>query len=79
MTLAAGLAALILVTLHRLDGGVMLVNPRHITSLHSAARHGQNKVLHSEAHCAVSMSDGKIVAVLESCIEVKRLLEGADR
>lgn len=80
MTAFAGLlAGLCLITLHRLDSGVVLVNPRHITSLHSAARDGQNKVLHSDAHCAVRMSDGKLVAVIESCAAVKSLLECDDR
>lgn len=67
--------ALSLVALHRLDGGVVLVNPRNVTSLHNPRPPGANSLLSREGHCAIWMSDGRLVSVLEPCAEVQRMLE----
>ena len=74
------LVAAALVLLHRVDGGEVLINPDQITSVH--ARPGgasSNKHLAEQAHCALWLTDGKMVAVLEACPRVRQLLEGARR
>ena len=68
------LLAAALVLLHRVDGGAVLINPDQVTSLH--ARSGaSNKHLTEQAQCAIWLSDGKLVSVVESCPQVQRLLE----
>lgn len=68
------LAASLLVLLHRADGGVVLINPAQVTSLHAAAG-PKNKVWTGEARCVIGMTDGKLVAVLEHCDTVRKMLE----
>lgn len=68
--------ALLLIMLHRLDGGEVAINPSQITSLHTAAT-SQNKVVNPDAHCVIGLTDGKLVSVRETCLEVRRLLKGA--
>jgi len=70
------LLAAALVMLHRVDGGEVLINPDQVTSVH--ARSGgtdKNRHLTNEAHCALWLTDGKLVSVMESCDRVRQLLE----
>lgn len=66
------LVALHLIVLHRSDGGDVTINADQITSLRDPVRHGQ---LFPAGHCIIGLTDGKFVAVLEACAEVRRLLE----
>ena len=67
-----------MVLLHRADGGVVEVAPSHVTSLHrKAPTSGGNKAVTGEARCVLWLADGKLLAVLEPCEEVRRLLEEA--
>ena len=64
--------------LHRADGGEVVVIPSHITSLHAKApTGGTNKVVTPAARCVLWLADGKVLAVIEPCEEVRRLLEAA--
>lgn len=72
MLLAA--AALQLMILHRLDGGQVLINPAQITHLHDRRQGRGNQLLHDSAHCAIGLVDGKVIAVRESCEQVRRML-----
>ena len=74
MILAAGAVALVL--LHRADGGAVQVAVGQVTSLHTAARSGP-KVIASGARCVIWLTDGKLLSVIESCEQVRRLLEEA--
>jgi hypothetical protein len=72
-----GLAlALVLVLLHRADGGSVQVAAGQITSMHAAARVG-NKVVNSGARCVIWLTDGRVLSVLEPCDVVRRLLDEA--
>ena len=68
--LAAGLC---LVLLHRVDGGEVFVNPGQVTSLHAASG-ARNKLVTGAAGCALWLSDGKLLSVLERCADVRALL-----
>jgi hypothetical protein len=71
-------AALAMVLLHRADGGEVRVFPNHVTSLHAKApTSGSNKVVVQEARCVLWLADGKVLAVLETCETVRKLLEEA--
>lgn len=75
MTPAAIVYALIV--LHRVDGGEVHVNPQQVTSLRATA--GAFSAGLPGAVCVVGLTDRKFVSVLETCAEVKRLLEQAQR
>lgn len=66
--------ALSLIILHRADGGEVIINPAQVTSLRATA--GSLGRLAPHGHCLVGLTDGKFVAVIEPCGEIKRLLEG---
>jgi hypothetical protein len=75
-----GLAMIVgalLVVLHRSDGGEVVVAAAHVTSLRAPA--GPLRGLAPTGGCLVGLDDGKFVAVLESCGEVRRRLEDAGR
>lgn len=67
--LAGVLAGLIL--LHRLDGAPVMVNPDQITSLHSP---GKGRPLLPKGSCAVWLTDGRLVSVIEPCEEVRQMI-----
>jgi len=69
-------AVLVLVLLHRADGGAVQVAVEHITSLHAAARVGP-KVVNPGARCVVWLADGRVLSVIEPCDVVRRLLDDA--
>ncbi|HJQ59434.1 MAG TPA: hypothetical protein VJ890_21180 [Vineibacter sp.] len=66
--------ALSLIILHRADGGEVIINPAQVTSLRATA--GSLGRLAPHGHCLVGLTDGKFVAVIEPCGDVKKLLEG---
>jgi hypothetical protein len=70
IAMAAGL-----VVLHRADGGQVAINPSHVTSLRNPE--GKYRQLIPMGRCVIDLTDRKFIMVLESCAEVKRLLEGA--
>ena len=65
--------ALSLIVLHRVDGGEVVINPAQVTSLRHPA--GPLGKLAPHGRCLIGLTDGKFVAVIEPCAEVKRLLE----
>jgi hypothetical protein len=68
-------AIILLVILHAVDGREVAIAPAQVTSLH-AAKEGQPNVLMTDAvHCVVNLTDGKFVSVIETCAEVRDLLE----
>jgi hypothetical protein len=68
--------ALHLVVLHRVDGAEIIINPDHVIALHSAAPGQPNKFITGTVRCAVGLTSGKFIGVIESCDAVRRLLEG---
>jgi hypothetical protein len=71
-------AALALVLLHRADGGTVTIAANHVTSLRETPG-SLGKQVPDATRCLVGLTDGKFVAVLETCTEVRRLLEAASR
>jgi hypothetical protein len=69
-------AAMGLVLVHRLDGGDVLINPKHVTSLHSQAL-PRRKLYPVTAHCVVGLLDGMRLSVLEPCATVREILDAA--
>jgi hypothetical protein len=65
-------AALVLVLLHRADGGPVHVAPSQITSLHDRPEIGV-RVVNRAAKCVIWLADGKVLAVLEPCDVVRKL------
>lgn len=64
-----------LVVLHRADGGQVIINPAQVTALRNPE--GKYRQLIPIGRCVIDMTDRKFIMVLESCAEVKRLLESA--
>jgi uncharacterized protein YlzI (FlbEa/FlbD family) len=70
----AAAALLVMVVLHRVDGGEVAVNPAQVTSLRNVPGRLQGQLTET-ARCLVGLTDGKQVAVREACTEVRRRLE----
>ena len=63
-----------LIILHAPGGKEVLINPDTVTSLRRGEQDG-SKQMTSEAHCFINLTDGKFVAVMEDCSEVRHILE----
>jgi uncharacterized protein YlzI (FlbEa/FlbD family) len=70
------LATLYLILLHGLDGHEIDINPREITVMQEK-KQGQH--LAAGAECAISLSDGKFVAVRETCDEVRGKIDALEK
>jgi hypothetical protein len=75
--MSALLVGALLVVLHRSDGGEVAVAPGQVTTLRTPV--GAPSGLKPGLGCIVGLTDGKWVAVLEGCNEVKRRLEEINR
>ncbi|MCA1452147.1 hypothetical protein I6F35_02820 [Bradyrhizobium sp. BRP22] len=73
------LIVLRLVLLHGPDGHEIALNPEQITTMRAALPGSQNKHLTQDARCMISTSDGKFVSVVESCDQVRKLIEDAEK
>jgi hypothetical protein len=72
----AALIALQLITLHRPDGREVHLNPAEITSVAPTRPESDRaKVIVPGARCLIYLSDRHFFAVVETCAEVRRLLE----
>lgn len=70
-------AALYLLVLHRADGGEVLVNPAQIVTLHGPTPAGTPARLFTGAvRCAIGLSDGKWLSVVEPCEAIRERLAG---
>jgi hypothetical protein len=70
------LALTLLVTLHMVDGRVVVINPEQVTRLGEARlADDDGKQLHPDVRCVVYLTDGKYVSVVEECAEVRKLME----
>jgi uncharacterized protein YlzI (FlbEa/FlbD family) len=70
------LVLLHLIVLHGLDGHEIDINPNEITVMRGKE---QGKHLTPTAECAISMVDGKFVAVRETCDEVRQKIEALEK
>lgn len=65
-----------LFSVHMADGREVLVNPRQVTRLGEARPEGDpQKTLTDEVRCVIWLTDGTYVAVVETCVTVRRLME----
>lgn len=70
-------AALYLLVLHRADGGEVIVNPAQIVTLHGPApRGGTARLFTGSVRCAIGLSDGKWLSVVEPCEAIRARLAG---
>ena len=67
--------ALVLIVLHTVDGREITVNPKQVTHLGGPKAGGGFFV--EGVNCQVNMADGKFITVIETCDEVRKLLEAA--
>ena len=69
------LVAMELVIFHRVDGGAVAINPTQVTSLRNPI--GKYRQLAPTGNCAIDLTDRKFIMVIESCDQVRRILEQA--
>jgi hypothetical protein len=71
--------AIQLVLVHTPNGDVVEINPDQIVTMRTAAqeRKEEERMFHKSVKCLINLADGKFVAVVESCVEIKALIEGA--
>jgi len=74
MSAAVTLIVLHLVKLTGPDGQLVEVNPQEIVSIRSPREGG----VHPDVKCLLHTSDGKFIAVVETCTRVQELLEESD-
>lgn len=60
--------------LHAPGGQEIGINPVHINSMRAGEGGDKNVLLTGAVHCVIAMTDGKLVNVTESCVEVRRLI-----
>lgn len=74
--IAVIMVVLEMMVFHTLDGRDVHVNPAHIVSI-SDARDESNpdKWLIDKVHCIITLSNGKLLTVAESCDSVRQRLE----
>jgi hypothetical protein len=65
-----------LIILHAPGGKEIEINPQMVTSMRRGEKDGSQHFT-EDAHCLVSLADGKYVAVRETCNEVRSLVEQA--
>lgn len=66
-----------LLVLTGIDGHTVLLNSDQITSMHSEApiRSKEDRIYHEKAKCLISTTDGKNLMVMETCDQIKILME----
>ena len=69
-------AQVVLIMLHGPGGHQIMLNPQEVTSLTAAVPDRNNKLLVLDVNCKINTTDGKFIAVVETCEEVKWLISG---
>jgi len=62
-------------TVQTLDGREVLINPQAIVTIGGARAPTEQQLLTDKATCMVTLTDGKFVAVVESCDILRRRLD----
>lgn len=75
------LAAAVVIILHGPDKHEIRVNPRQVTALHSpkVGAKKDDKLFSDNVNCLVNMTDGKHVAVIETCVHVEQMIQEANK
>lgn len=69
-------AGLVLLVLHGPNGHAITLNPQQVTSLHAAVPGQKNQQISDAVKCLINTTDGKFVSVIETCDDVRRMIEG---
>ena len=78
---AGALAELVtgLVLLHGPQGHGILINPAAVTSMQAAMPGKANAQINEAVRCLINTSDGKFVAVIETCDQVRGLFRPGEK
>ena len=68
------IAVALMLILHGPDGHDVRIAPEQITALHSPPE-PRSKNYPLNANCLINLTDGKFIAVVETCLEVEQQLE----
>jgi len=74
--LALVAATIQFVLVHTLDGRALLINPNQIVTFGEPRDKSQ---VTGGVRCVITLSDGKFVSVLNSCVSVKEQMEKVGR
>lgn len=78
MATAALAAAITLVTVHLIDGRIVIINPLTVTTIGEArGSHDPKKTLAPEARCVLNFVDGSHLSTKESCATVMKWIVDA--
>jgi hypothetical protein len=67
-----------LIVLHSGSGAEVDINPDGITSLRAESRKGEDRYFAEGTACMINTSDGKFVTVVETCEQVRKMIEEVD-
>jgi uncharacterized protein YlzI (FlbEa/FlbD family) len=70
------LIALRMIIVHNVEGHEVSINPDHIVSLREA-RDVDRRLVSDKVRCFITLVDGKYQTVIEECVTVRRIIEGA--
>lgn len=75
------LVRVVLIVLHNVDGGEIAINPEHVVALqHTSEAAGKTNTLIASGHkCVVSLSNGKMVSVVEDCGMIRQAIREAEK
>lgn len=81
MDAALILARIVLIVLHNVDGGEVTINPEHVVALqHTSEAAGKPNTLIAGGHkCVISLSNGKMVSVVEDCGMIRQAINEAQK
>lgn len=65
--------------LHAPGGHEISVNVKSINIMREGEGGDENKLLTGEVRCVISMDNGKLVNVIETCTEVRRAIEELEK
>jgi hypothetical protein len=63
-------------SLHAPGHQLIIINPASIVSMRTRREHNES-YLHESANCVLSMSNGKLISVVENCDQVRAAIERA--
>lgn len=72
-------AAMLWALLHAPGGHEVSVNVKRITAMRQGEGGDKNTLLTGEVRCVISMDDGKLVNVVETCEEVRQQIVELER
>jgi len=68
-----------IIVVHSPGGGEIDINPNGIVSMRSEYRKGEDRMFTENTNCMINTSDGRFISVVESCAEVRKLIEELER